>query len=54
MVKAKCAPYLAARQTRRAGAALHNLGDYNIVAAYGAEYRGIIQFYQLARHVHRL
>ena len=34
--------------------ALHNLGDYNIVAAYGAEYRGIVQYYLLAGDVHRL
>lgn len=28
--------------------AMQNLDDYDIVAAYGAEYRGIVQYYKLA------
>ena len=31
-----------------------NRSDLNIVATYGAEYRGIVQYYLLASDVHRL
>jgi group II intron reverse transcriptase/maturase len=56
VITVKSAPY------RRHGKpwhrpALQNLDDYNIVRIYGAEYRGIIQYYQLAQnvsHLHRL
>jgi hypothetical protein len=41
------------RQTA-AQPALHNLDDYDIVAAYGAQYRGIVQYYLHAGDVHRL
>jgi group II intron reverse transcriptase/maturase len=34
--------------------AMQNLDDYDIVAAYGAEYRGIVQYYMLATDVWRL
>lgn len=34
--------------------AMQNLDDYDIVAAYGAEYRGIVQYYLLATDVWRL
>jgi len=34
--------------------AMQNLDDYDIVAAYGAEYRGIVQYYLLANDVWRL
>jgi group II intron reverse transcriptase/maturase len=34
--------------------AMQNLDDYDIVAAYGAEYRGIVQYYLLAADVWRL
>jgi group II intron reverse transcriptase/maturase len=52
-IKAKCAPY------RRHGkpwhrTAMQNLDDYDIVKAYGAEYRGIVQYYLLATDVWRL
>jgi group II intron reverse transcriptase/maturase len=52
-VTAKCAPY------RRRGKPWHrsrliNLDDYDIVRIYGAEYRGIINYYLLARDVARL
>ena len=53
VIKAKCAPYLE-RGKPAAQRALQNLGDYNIVAAYGAKYRGISQYYLLAGDVHRL
>ena len=53
MIKAKCAPYLQrgkpARRTR-----LINDDDHTIVGTYGAEYRGIVQYYLLAGDVYRL
>ena len=53
VIKAKCAPYMQhgkpARRTR-----LMNLDDYTIVSIYGAEYRGIVQYYLLASDVYRL
>ena len=53
VIKAKCAPY------RRRGKPWHrsrllNLDDYDIVRIYGAEYRGVINYYLLARDVWRL
>jgi group II intron reverse transcriptase/maturase len=53
VIKAKCAPY------RRHGkpwqrAAMQNLDDYDIVRIYGAEYRGVVQYYLLAADVWRL
>jgi group II intron reverse transcriptase/maturase len=53
VIKAKCAPY------RRRGKPWHrpplqNLPDYDIVRIYGAEYRGVIGYYLLARDVWRL
>jgi group II intron reverse transcriptase/maturase len=53
VIKAKRAPY------RRQGKpchrpALQNLDDYDIVATFGAEYRGIVGYYLLATDVWRL
>ncbi len=53
VIKAKRAPY------RRHGKpwhrpAMQNLGDYDIIQAYAAEYRGIVGYYQLASDVWRL
>ena len=53
MIRAKCAPY------RRRGKPWHrpqlqNLPDYDIVRIYGAEYRGIVNYYRLAQDVWRL
>jgi group II intron reverse transcriptase/maturase len=53
VIKAKRAPY------RRHGkpwhrSALQNLDDYDIVATFGAEYRGIVGYYRLAKDVWRL
>jgi hypothetical protein len=50
VIKAKCAPY------RRHGKpwhrpAMQNLDDYDIIQAYGAEYRGIAGYYLLATDV---
>jgi len=52
VIKAKRAPY------RRHGkswhrSALQNLDDFDIVKIYGAEYRGIVQYYLLANDVWR-
>ena len=52
VITAKCAPY------RRRGKPWHrsrpvNLDDYDIVRVYGAEYRGIINYYLLAQDVWR-
>jgi len=56
VVKAKIAPYLRrgkpARRTQ-----IINRDDYDIVATYGVEYRGIVQYYLLAGNIqllHRL
>jgi group II intron reverse transcriptase/maturase len=53
VIKAKRAPY------RRHGrpwhrTAMQNLDDYDIVKTYGAEYRGVVQYYLLATDVWRL
>jgi hypothetical protein len=53
VIRAKCAPY------RRRGKPWHrpqlqNLDDYDIVRIYGAEYRGIVNYYRLAHDVWRL
>jgi hypothetical protein len=53
VIKAKCAPY------RRHGKPWHrtrlqNLDDYDIVRTYGAEYRGIVNYYLLAHNVSKL
>ena len=53
MIRAKCVPY------RRRGKPWHrpqlqNLPDYDIVRIYGAEYRGIVNYYRLAQDVWRL
>jgi group II intron reverse transcriptase/maturase len=53
VIRAKCAPY------REHGKPWHrsrlqNLDDYDIVRIYGAEYRGIVSYYLLARNVAKL
>jgi hypothetical protein len=53
VIRAKCAPY------RKHGKPWHrsrlqNLDDYDIVRVYGAEYRGIVNYYLLAQNVSRL
>jgi hypothetical protein len=56
VVKAKSAPYLHRGQPARRTQVI-NRDDYNIVATYGTEYRGIVQYYLLAvnvRVLHRL
>jgi len=53
VITAKCAPY---RQHGKPWhrAALQNLPDYDIVRIYGAEYRGIVNYYRLACNVWHL
>jgi group II intron reverse transcriptase/maturase len=52
-IKAKCAPYLKhGEPVHRSG--LMNSDDHTIIATYGAEYRGIVQYYLLASDVWRL
>jgi len=53
VIKAKSAPYLA-RGKPAWRPQLMNEDDHTIVAAYGAEYRGIVQYYLLAGNVARL
>jgi group II intron reverse transcriptase/maturase len=53
VIKAKCAPY------RKRGkpwqrSRLQNQSDYDIVRIYGAEYRGVVNYYLLARNTWRL
>jgi group II intron reverse transcriptase/maturase len=53
VVKAKSAPYLS-RGKPECRTPMVNETDYNIVARFGAEYRGIVQYYLLAGDVFRL
>jgi group II intron reverse transcriptase/maturase len=53
VIKAKCAPYLLRGKPARRTPII-NRDDYHIVATYGAEYRGIVQYYLLAGDVFRL
>jgi group II intron reverse transcriptase/maturase len=53
VIRNKCAPYLrhgkpASRST------LNNFDDHIIIGKYGAEYRGLVQYYLLAQDVSRL
>jgi group II intron reverse transcriptase/maturase len=53
VIKAKCSRYMQrGRPERRPG--LMNEMDHAIISRYGAEYRGIVQYYLLASDVHRL
>jgi group II intron reverse transcriptase/maturase len=53
VIKAKSAPYLTRGQPERRPQ-LINEDDHSIVSTYGAEYRGIVQYYLLAGNVDRL
>ena len=53
MIKAKCAPYLKRGKPERRTELL-NLPDTLIISTYGAEYRGIVQYYLLAGDLWRL
>ncbi len=52
VVKAKCQPYLRHGKPIHRPERRHN-SEYSIVAQYQAEYRGIVQYYQLAYNLHR-
>ena len=53
VITAKCSPYLRRGKPERR-TTLINLDDHSIVGIYGAEYRGIVQYYLLATDVYRL
>ena len=53
VIKAKCAPYLV-RGKPETRTRLVNDNDHQIVATFGAEYRGLVQYYLLAVDVWRL
>jgi group II intron reverse transcriptase/maturase len=53
VLKAKCAPYLKRGKPERR-TELMNGTDHTIISTYGAEYRGIVQYYLLAGDVWRL
>jgi group II intron reverse transcriptase/maturase len=53
VIKATCAPYLQRGKPARRPPII-NRDDYDIVAAYGVEYRGIVQYYLQAGDVFRL
>jgi group II intron reverse transcriptase/maturase len=53
VITAKCAPYLT-RGKPAHRPELMNLADLVIISTYGAEYRGIVQYYLLAGDVSRL
>jgi group II intron reverse transcriptase/maturase len=52
-IKAKCAPYLE-RGKPASRPALKDRDDHAIISTYGAEYRGIVQYYLLAGDAWRL
>jgi group II intron reverse transcriptase/maturase len=52
VIKAKSAPYLRHGKPWHRSA-MQNLDDFDIVKTYGAEYRGIVQYYLLANDVWR-
>nr|WTB28674.1 reverse transcriptase domain-containing protein [Streptomyces sp. NBC_00830] len=53
VIKAKSAPYLIRGKPARRSRVI-NHDDYDIVRIFGAEYRGIVQYYLLASDVRRL
>ncbi|MEV6983447.1 group II intron reverse transcriptase/maturase, partial [Sphaerisporangium sp. NPDC051017] len=53
VIKAKCAPYLTHGKPEHQPH-LTNLTDYDIIGRFGAEYRGIVQYYLPAGDVWRL
>jgi len=52
VIKAKCQPYLWHGKPRARSERRHD-SDFSIVAQFQAEYRGVVQYYQLAHNVHR-
>ncbi len=53
VIKAKCGPYLKLGKPERLNQMV-NEDDHTIVRTYGAQYRGLVEYYQLAGDVYRL
>ncbi|MBV9023385.1 MAG: maturase, partial [Streptomycetaceae bacterium] len=53
VIKTKCAPYLKRGKPERRNQMVND-DDHTIVRTYGAEYRGLAEYYLLAGDVHRL
>jgi group II intron reverse transcriptase/maturase len=53
VIRQRCAFYLSNGKPAQRGALLHD-DDFTIVAKYGSEYRGLVQYYLLAQDVFRL
>ncbi|MFE3785352.1 group II intron reverse transcriptase/maturase [Amycolatopsis sp. NPDC059090] len=53
VIKAKCAPYLQRGQPAPRTPLVNN-DDHSIISTCGAEYRGLVNYYLLARDVRRL
>src|SRR4030095_3895616 len=53
VIRQKCANYMRKGKTAQRGPMLHDQ-DFTIVAKYGSEYRGLVQYYLLAQDVFRL
>jgi hypothetical protein len=53
VIKAKCAPFLKHGKPERRNQMV-NEDDHTIVRTYGAEYRGLVEYYLLAADVYRL
>lgn len=53
VVRERCAHYMSKGKPALRGSLLHD-EDYTIVAKYGSEYRGFVQYYLLAQDVFRL
>jgi len=53
VIRERCARYTKRGKPAMRGLLIHD-EDYTIVAKYGSEYRGFVQYYLLAQDVHRL
>jgi hypothetical protein len=53
VIRDRCARYMSKGKPAQRGPLLHD-EDYTIVAKYGSEYRGFVQYYLLAQDVFRL
>jgi group II intron reverse transcriptase/maturase len=53
VIRSKCAAYMNKGKPTFRGPLLHD-DDFTIVAKYGSEYRGLVQYYLLAQDVYRL
>jgi hypothetical protein len=53
VIRQKCANYMRGGKPAQRGPLLHDQ-DFTIVAKYGSEYRGLVQYYLLAQDVFRL